>query len=97
MATPNRQICAQMMMHFAALLAIHNRQSVSELSRFLCHALYSAELAACREIPAVMHDLNTPFADHLGRAEGLIWRDAASVSAEMWGELRQDQSCRLTD
>jgi len=44
-----------------------------------------------------MHDLNTPFADHLGRAEGLIWRDAASVSAEMWGELRQDQSCRLTD
>ena len=35
----------------------------------------------------VMHDLNIPFADHLGRAEGLIWRDAASVTAEMWGEL----------
>ena len=48
-------------------------------------------------LPADMHDLNTPFAGHLGRAEGLIWRDAASVSAEMWGELRQDQSCRLTD
>jgi hypothetical protein len=46
---------------------------------------------------ADMHDLNTPFADHLGRAEGSIWRDATSVSAEMWGELRQDQSCRLTD
>src|ERR1017187_1840017 len=34
-------------------------------------------------IAAVMHDLNTPFAGHLGRAEGLIWRDATSVSAEM--------------
>jgi hypothetical protein len=44
-----------------------------------------------------MHDLNTPFADHLGRAEGSIWPDAASVGAAMWGELRQDQSCRLTD
>jgi hypothetical protein len=31
-----------------------------------------------------MHDLNTPLADHLGRAEGLIRRDAAAgVSAEM--------------
>jgi hypothetical protein len=29
-----------------------------------------------------MHDLNTPFADHLGRAEGLIWRDATSVLRE---------------
>jgi hypothetical protein len=44
-----------------------------------------------------MHDLNTPFAGHLGRAAGLIWRDVTSVNAEMWGEIRQDQSCRLTD
>jgi len=42
-----------------------------------------------------MHDLNSPFADHLGRAEGLIWRDATFVSAGMWGELRQHQWCRL--
>jgi hypothetical protein len=30
------------------------RRSVSESRRFLCHALYSAELAACREISALL-------------------------------------------
>jgi hypothetical protein len=60
------------------------------------HARRAAIADTCDPEPP-MHDLNTPFADHLGRAEGLIWRDAASVSAEMGGELRQDQSCRLTD
>ena len=36
-------------------LAAPIRRSVSEARHFLCHALYSAELAACREISAVMH------------------------------------------
>jgi hypothetical protein len=34
-----------------------NRRSVSEARHFLCHALYSAELAACREISAVLYFL----------------------------------------
>jgi len=33
MATPNRQICAQMMVHLAALFGINNRRSGRRLPR----------------------------------------------------------------
>jgi hypothetical protein len=52
--------------------------------------------SAGARVAADMHGLNSAFADHVGRAEGLIWHDATLCKCGDVGELRRDQSCRLT-